>query len=264
MSVGLSFTDPVKLFDVTGRRVLITGAGSGIGFALAHGLGAAGAHVILNGRNQDKLEAAKAKLAEAGIAVEIAAFDVSDANALETAVASIEAEGPIDVLINNAGTNVRGRMADISADAFRTVMGSNAEGLFLTSRAVSVHMQKRKAGKIINICSALSKLGRKGAVAYSGSKAAAAMMTASMCDELAGDNIQVNGIAPGYFLTELTQAIKDDPDHEAWLTARTPAARWGQLEELVGAAIFLSSDASSFVNGHVLTVDGGLTSVMGG
>lgn len=262
--MGLSFTDPMKLFDVTERRVLITGAGSGIGFALARGLGEAGAHVILNGRNAEKLEAAKAELAEAGIASQTAPFDVSDADAVEAGIAAVEAEGPIDVLINNAGTNVRGRMADISADAFRTVMGSNVEGLFLTSRAVSVHMQQRKAGKIINICSALSKLGRKGAVAYSGSKAAAAMMTASMCDELASDNIQVNGIAPGYFLTELTQAIKDDPAHETWLMARTPAARWGQLEELVGAVIFLSSDASSFVNGHVLTVDGGLTSVMGG
>jgi gluconate 5-dehydrogenase len=263
--MSVAFNEPAKLFDIQGRRILITGAGSGIGLTLARGLGAAGARIVLNGRNAQKMERATQSLRDAAIEVETAIFDVSDAGDVVDGIDRIEAEsGPIDVLINNAGTNVRGRMADISADAFRTVMESNVDGLFLTSQAVSVHMQKRKAGKIINICSALSKLGRKGAVAYSGSKAAAAMMTASMCDELAGDNIQVNGIAPGYFLTELTQAIKDDPTHEAWLMARTPAARWGQLEELIGAAIFLSSDASSFVNGHVLTVDGGLTSVMGG
>jgi len=263
--MSFAFNEPAKLFDIKNRRILITGAGSGIGFALARGLGSAGAKIVLNGRNSQKLERATLSLKDAAIEVETAIFDVSDATGVADGINRIEAEsGPIDVLVNNAGTNVRGRMADISAEAFRTVMGSNVEGLFLTSKAVSVHMQKRKAGKIINICSALSKLGRKGAVAYSGSKAAAAMMTASMCDELASDNIQVNGIAPGYFLTELTQAIKDDPTHEAWLMARTPAARWGQLEELIGAAIFLSSDASSFVNGHVLTVDGGLTSVMGG
>lgn len=263
--MSAAFTNPSKLFDIRGKTILITGSGSGIGLGLAHGLGAAGARIILNGRNLEKLEAAAETLKSAGVSVEIAAFDVSDPDTIGTSIDQIEADiGPIDVLINNAGTNRRGRMADISAQDYQTVMKANVDGLFLATRAITPHMQKRQSGKVINICSALSKLGRKGAVAYSGSKAAAAMMTASMCDELAGDNIQVNGIAPGYFLTEITQVIKDDPEHNAWLMGRTPAARWGQLEDLIGAAIFLSSDASNFVNGHVLCVDGGLTAVMGG
>ena len=263
--MSVAFTDPAKLFNIKGRRILITGSGSGIGLGLARGLGAAGAKIILNGRNRKKLEEAAGALSDAGIQVETAPFDVSDPDTITANIDQIEANlGPVDVLINNAGTNRRGQMADISARDYQTVMQVNVDGLFLTTRAVSVHMQKRKAGKIINICSALSKMGRKGAVAYSGSKAAAAMMTASMCDELAGDNIQVNGIAPGYFLTEITQVIKDDPEHNAWLMGRTPAARWGQLEDLIGAAVFLSSDASNFVNGHVMYVDGGLTAVMGG
>ena len=263
--MSLAFTDPTKLFDIRGRRILITGSGSGIGFGLARGLGAAGSKIILNGRSREKLEEAAGALSEEGIQVETAPFDASDPNTIAANIDRIEAEiGPIDVLINNAGTNRRGRMSDISAQDYQAVMQANVDGLFLTTRSVSAHMQKRKAGKIINICSALSKMGRKGAVAYSGSKAAAAMMTASMCDELAGDNIQVNGIAPGYFLTEITQVIKDDPEQNAWLMGRTPAARWGQLEDLIGAAVFLSSDASNFVNGHVIYVDGGLTAVMGG
>ena len=256
--MSLAFTDPTKLFDIRGRRILITGSGSGIGFGLARGLGAAGSKIILNGRSREKLEEAAGALSEEGIQVETAPFDVSDPNTIAANIDRIEAEiGPIDVLINNAGTNRRGRMSDISAQDYQAVMQANVDGLFLTTRSVSAHMQKRKAGKIINICSALSKMGRKGAVAYSGSKA-------SMCDELAGDNIQVNGIAPGYFLTEITQIIKDDPEQNAWLMGRTPAARWGQLEDLIGAAVFLSSDASNFVNGHVIYVDGGLTAVMGG
>jgi gluconate 5-dehydrogenase len=263
--MSLAFTDPSKLFDIRGRRILITGSGSGIGFGIARGLGAAGSKIILNGRGREKLEEAAGALSDEGIQVETAPFDVSDPNTIAENIDRIEAEmGPIDVLINNAGTNRRGRMTDISAQDYQAVMQANVDGLFLTTRSVSAHMQKRKAGKIINICSALSKMGRKGAVAYSGSKAAAAMMTASMCDELAGDNIQVNGIAPGYFLTEITQVIKDNPEQNAWLMGRTPAARWGQLEDLIGAAVFLSSDASNFVNGHVIYVDGGLTAVMGG
>ncbi|WP_342074944.1 SDR family NAD(P)-dependent oxidoreductase [Yoonia sp. SS1-5] len=263
--MSTNFLQPTKLFDIAERRFLITGSGSGIGLGLAQGIGAAGGKIVLNGRDVHKLEVAENKLRKSGIHVETAAFDVSDPDTIESNIKKIEAEiGPIDVLINNAGTNRRGRMADISANDYQTVIQANIDGLFLTTRAVAPYMQDRKAGKIINICSALSKLGRKGAVAYSGSKAAAAMMTASMCDELAADNIQVNGIAPGYFLTEITQVIKDDPVHNEWLMKRTPAERWGQLEDLVGAAIFLSSDASNFVNGHILYVDGGLTAVMGG
>lgn len=263
--MSVAFTNPNKLFDIQGRTILITGSGSGIGLGLARGLGAAGAKIVLNGRNEDKLKRASADLKAVGVQVEIAAFDVSNPDAVEDGINQIEVDiGPIDVLINNAGTNRRGKMTEISPQEYQTVMQANVDGLFLATRAVSTYMQQRKAGKIINICSVLSKLGRGGAVAYSGSKAAAAMMTASMCDELASDNIQVNGIAPGYFLTEITQVIADDPAHNSWLMERTPAARWGELEDLVGAAIFLSSDASNFVNGHVLYVDGGLTSVIGG
>lgn len=263
--MSLAFNSPLSLFDISKKTILITGSGSGIGLGLARGLGAAGANIILNGRSVPKLEAAADLLERDGIAHGTAAFDVSLPDSAEEGIARIEREiGPIDVLINNAGTNRRGRMVDISEQDYQAIMRANVDGLFFMSRAVAPRMEARGAGKIINVCSALSHLGRKGAVAYSGSKAAAQMMTASMCDELAPAGIQVNGIAPGYFLTEITEAIAKDKKHNDWLMARTPAARWGKMDDLIGAAIFLSSQASDFVNGHVLTVDGGLTSVIGG
>lgn len=263
--MSADFTNPQTLFDVSGKRILVTGGGSGIGFGLAKGLAAAGAEVILNGRSEAKLNEAVAQLKEEGLQCSSIAFDVSDPIQVAQSISELESKQlAIDVLINNAGTNRRGAMSAISPEDYKTVMSANVDGVFFVSREVSRHMQRRGSGKIINICSALSHLGRKGAVAYSGSKAAVAMMTASMCDELASNGIQVNGIAPGYFLTEITQVIADDPEHNAWLMNRTPAARWGQMEDLLGAAIFLSSSASDFVNGHVLTVDGGLTSVIGG
>lgn len=263
--MSIAFTKPQELFDIKGKIALITGSGSGIGKALAQGLGAAGAHIILNGRNEAKLEAAAAHLNEAGIPHSIEAFDISDPKAVAIAIENIETQvGPIDILINNAGTNRRGQMHEVSTEDYHTVIRANVDGLFLVTREVSARMKARQQGKIINICSVLSKLGRKGAVAYAGSKGAAALMTASMCDELAPHGIQVNGISPGYFLTEITEAIAQDTAHNEWLINRTPAGRWGQVEDLVGAAVFLSSDASKFVNGHLLAVDGGLTAVVGG
>lgn len=263
-SKNQAFSNPSALFDLSGKTALITGSGSGIGLGLARGLGAAGATIILNGRNEEKLTKAMGILSEAGISVKKSIFDVSQPVHVETAVAEIESTiGPIDILINNAGTNRRGSMADITPDDYRAVIKTNVDGAFFTSRAVSVRMAERGYGKIIHICSALSRLGRKNAVAYATSKGAVKMMTSAMCDELAPAGIQVNGIGPGYFLTELTEAIVNDKAHNDWLINRTPAGRWGELEDLVGAAVFLSSPASDFVNGQVLYVDGGLTSVMG-
>ncbi|NIA71309.1 SDR family oxidoreductase [Pelagibius litoralis] len=260
-----AFTDPVGLFDLAGKTALITGSGGGIGLSLARGLGAAGARIVLNGRDAAKLSKAAGILEEAGVDHTSCAFDVSDDTAVEAAIEQIERDdGPIDILVNNAGTNRRGAMGDISADDYRMVMNANVDGLFFVTRSVAPYMEVRGRGKIINICSALSKLGRKGAVAYSGSKGAAAIMTASMCDELAPKGIQVNGIAPGYFLTEITEVIAQDEAHNTWLINRTPAGRWGEMQDLVGAAIFLASPASDFVNGHILAVDGGLTAVIGG
>ena len=254
--MSLAFTDPTKLFDIRGRRILITGSGSGIGFGLARGLGAAGSKIILNGRSREKLEEAAGALSEEGIQVETAPFDVSDPNTIAANIDRIEAEiGPIDVLINNAGTNRRGRMSDISAQDYQAVMQANVDGLFLTTRSVSAHMQKRKAGKIINICSALSKMGRKGAVAYSGSKAAAAMMTASMCDELAGDNIQVNGIAPGVVEGEMTEELPRE--EQAYLLEDLPQSRFIRPEEVLHAVKYLLAAEAQSVTGEIMNVNGG-------
>lgn len=260
-----AFTNPLSLFDLADHQVLITGSGSGIGLAMARALASSGASVILNGRNHDKIRKAEKIIVEAGGKACASIFDISDSDAINSAVTDIEENlGPIDVLINNAGTNRRGSMAEITSNDFSQVIQTNVNGTFCVTQSVSKNMIERGSGKIINICSALSKLGRKNAVAYSASKAAVAMMTRSMCDELAPHGIQVNGIAPGYFLTELTQVIADTPAHNDWLIKRTPAGRWGKMEDLIGATIFFSSSASDFVNGHVLYVDGGLTSVIGG
>ncbi|SEU08642.1 SDR family oxidoreductase [Paracoccus homiensis] len=254
----------LALFDLTGKTALVTGGATGIGLGLAEGLARAGARLILNGRRRDVLDSAVEALRAKGYNVAGAAFDAADPQAVDQAITQLAAAGhQIDILVNNAGTNRRGAMNQISVDDYAAVIRANVDTAFIMSRAVSPAMIGRGSGKIINICSALSKLGRKNAVAYAASKGAIAQMTSAMCDELGGHGIQVNGIAPGYFLTELTQVIKDDPQHNDWLMKRTPAARWGEVEDLAGAAVFLGSRASDFVNGHILYVDGGLTSVMG-
>jgi gluconate 5-dehydrogenase len=250
----------IDLFDLSGRIALITGSSQGIGLALAKGLAEAGATVILNGRDQAKLDSAARHLVEQGLTIETAAFDVTDKTAIEATVKAIEARhGHVDILINNAGIQHRAPFVDFPADVFRQVQTTNVDGVFFVAQAVARGMIERKSGKIINICSVMSELGRANIVPYTAAKGAVKMMTKAMCAELARHNIQVNGIGPGYIETDLNAALMNDEKFSAWVEARTPAGRWGRVEELAGAAIFLSSSASNFVNGHIVYVDGGLT-----
>jgi gluconate 5-dehydrogenase len=248
------------LFDLTGRRALVTGSSRGIGYALARGLAEAGADVVLNGRDRDSLERAAATLtAVAGRPVDTALFDVTDAGAVEAAAQSL---GRVDVLVNNTGVQHREPMLDVSADNFRRVVDTNLTSAFLVGRAFAAGMVQRRHGKIVNICSVQSWLARPGIAAYAASKGGLAMLTKGMCAEWAGHGITVNGLAPGYVVTELTQPLVDDPEFDRWIRSRTPAGRWASVEDLVGTLIWLCAPASDFVNGQVVAVDGGLTAVI--
>jgi gluconate 5-dehydrogenase len=250
-----------RLFDLTGRLALVTGSSKGIGLALARALGEAGATVVLNARDATRLEAARAELAAAGVGAHGCAFDVTDAAAVDAAIAKIESEiAPIEILVNNAGMQHRAHFPDFPADAWHGLFRTNVDSVFLVGRAVSRRMRERGRGKIINLCSVQSELGRPNIAPYAATKGAVKMLTKGMATDLGRYGIQVNGLGPGYFKTELTQALVDDAAFSEWLSNRTPAGRWGDVEELAGAAIFLASDASSFVNGHILYVDGGITS----
>ena len=250
-------------FDLRGRRALVTGSGQGIGLALARALAQAGATAVLNGRDTAKLETAAAELRGAGFAVELAPFDVTDYAAVGAAVDRIEREaGPIDILVNNAGIQRRAPLQDFKPEIWRELMQTNLDSVFYVAQAVARHMIARGRGRIINIGSVQSELGRATIAPYTASKGAVKMLTRGMCADWAKHGLQVNGIGPGYFATPLNQALVDDPAFSDWLCKRTPAGRWGRVEELGGAAVFLASDASSFVNGQMLYVDGGMTSVV--
>lgn len=252
-----------ELFDLTGRTALITGSSQGIGFALARGLISAGAAVILNGRNEAKLASAADGLRQDGASVHEAAFDVTDAKAVAAAINGVEASvGAIDILVNNAGIQRRESLESFPEETWRELMETNLDSVFYVSKAVAKHMIARERGKIINICSVQSELGRPSIAPYAASKGAIKMLTKGMCIDWGPHNIQVNGLGPGYFKTELTEALVKDEAFSAWLTGRTPARRWGNVEELIGAAIFLASPASDFVNGHILYVDGGVTATL--
>ncbi len=250
----------MNLFDLTGRTALITGSSKGIGFALARALGAAGARVVLNSRDAQALATACEVLRGEGIQADAAAFDVTDADAVEAGVARVEGEvGAIDILVNNAGMQHRGPFAEFPIDAWHKITTTNIDSVFLVGRAVAQRMIPRGRGKIINICSVQSELGRPGIAPYAATKGAVKMLTKGMAIDLGKYGIQVNGLGPGYFKTELTQTLVADAAFTGWLNGRTPAGRWGEVQELGGAAIFLASEASSFVNGHILYVDGGIT-----
>ena len=249
-----------SLFDLTGRTALVTGSSKGIGYALAGALAGAGARVVLNARDAGRLEQARAQLAAQGFKVDAMPFDVTDADAVEAGVAAIEAQiGAIDILVNNAGMQHRGAFHEFPLDAWRLLSATNIDSVFFTGRAVAQRMVARGRGKIINVCSVQSELARPGIAPYTATKGAVKMLTKGMAVDLGRHGIQVNGLGPGYFKTELTQALVADETFTAWLANRTPAGRWGEVQELAGAAIFLASDASSFVNGHILYVDGGIT-----
>lgn len=253
----------LSLFSLAGKIALVTGSGQGIGLALAEGLSDAGAHVVLNGRDRAKLERAQQALAAAGRKASIAPFDVTDHAAVEAGVAMIEAEiGPIDILINNAGMQKRAPITEFPVDGWHEVMNTNLHSVFYVTQAVTKRMVPRKRGKIISIGSVMSELGRATIIPYTASKGAVKMMTRGLAAELGKHNIQANAIGPGYFATEINAALIADEAFSNWVCTRTPAGRWGETKELAGAAIFLSSAASDYVNGHLLMVDGGLTTVV--
>lgn len=247
-------------FDLTGRICLVTGSSQGIGLALARGLAEYGARVVLNGRDPDKLAKAASDLRAEGHNVEVAPFDVTSGDEVAAGVEKIERSlGAIDVLINNAGMQFRAPLEDYPADRWEQLLRTNVSSVFYAGQAVARHMIKRGRGKIVNIASVQAELARPGIAPYTATKGAVRNLTRGMCTDWAKYGLQINAIAPGYFKTPLNQALVDSAEFSAWLEKRTPAARWGNVDELVGAAVFLSSDASSFVNGHTLYVDGGIT-----
>ena len=255
------------VFDIRGRTALVTGSSRGIGHALATGLVEAGCSVALHGRDSSTLARAARELAEAaarsGAPVHRVAFDVTDPAAVEAGVASLEAEiGALDILVNNAGVQYRAPLLEFPDEAWRRVIETNLTSAFLVSRAVARGMVERGRGKIINICSLMAELGRVDIAPYAASKGGLKMLTRGMCADWGASGVQVNAIGPGYFATELTAALVQDEEFDAWLRRRTPAGRWGRPEELVGALLFLASPASDFVNGQIVYVDGGLSAVV--
>ncbi len=245
-----------NLFDLTGRRALVTGSSQGIGLALAVGMAEAGAEVVFNGRDAAKLATAAEKIPGARTLL----FDATDHAAVRTAIDGFEATiGPIDILVNNAGMQYRGPLEDFPADAFERLLQTNIASVFHVGQAVARHMIGRGRGKIINIASVQTALARPGIAPYTATKGAVGNLTKGMATDWARHGLNCNAIAPGYFDTPLNAALVADPAFSAWLEKRTPAGRWGKVDELVGACIFLASEASTFVNGHILYVDGGIT-----
>jgi gluconate 5-dehydrogenase len=248
------------LFSLKGRLALVTGSSQGIGLALAEGLAGHGAIVVLNGRSAEKMDKAVKALSAKGLAAHGMAFNVTDRAAVAEAVERIERDiGPIDILVNNAGMQFRAPLEDFPEDRWQEMLRTNISSVFLVGQAVARKMIPRRRGKIINIASVQSELARPAIAPYTATKGAVRNLTRGMYADWARHGLQINAIAPGYFRTPLNRALVDDPEFSAWLEKRTPAGRWGDVGELVGAAVFLASDASSFVNGHILYVDGGIT-----
>ncbi|MBV8353321.1 MAG: SDR family oxidoreductase [Verrucomicrobia bacterium] len=251
-----------NLFDLTGRRILITGSNGGIGHSLALGLAQHGATVILNGRSAAKLHAAAELLREQGLSAEEARFDITDEAEVADAIARLDPLGGVDVLMNNAGIQRRISLEHVDLETWNEVLLTNLTSAMLVSREIAKRMIQKRAGKIINVCSLMSDLGRITTGPYTAAKGGLKMLTKAMCADWAQYNIQINAIGPGYFITEMTQVLADNPEFDAWVKSRTPARRWGKPEELVGSAVFLSSAASDFVNGQIIYIDGGMISVL--
>lgn len=255
----------INLFDLTGKVALVTGAVHGLGMAMAKGLGNAGATIVVNNYSQDTLDSALAEYKASGLNAYGYVFDVTDDNAVKESIEKIEKEvGSIDILVNNAGIIKRTPIVEMETSDFKQVIDVDLVGPFIVSKYVAKGMIERGGGKIINICSMMSELGRDTVSAYAAAKGGLKMLTRSMATEWAKFNIQTNGIGPGYFATSQTAPIRVDghPFNE-FIIKRTPASRWGAPEDLQGAAIFLSSKASDFVNGHIVYVDGGILATIG-
>ncbi|EJN08018.1 SDR family NAD(P)-dependent oxidoreductase [Herbaspirillum sp. YR522] len=253
----------LQSFSLAGRLVLITGSSGGIGLALARGMAEAGAAIVLNGRDEQKLGKVAQQLRDEGHVIHALGFDATSAEAVQAAVQKIESEiGAIDVLVNNAGIQRRNPLEDFKQQDWHDIINSNLNSVFYAAQAVARHMIPRARGKIINICSVQSELGRPNIAPYAATKGAVKMFTKGMAIDWGKYGIQVNGLGPGYFKTEMNMALVQDEKFTEWLVGRTPSRRWGDVEDLVGAAVFLGSDASRFVNGHILYVDGGVTATL--
>ncbi|MFI6740653.1 SDR family oxidoreductase [Nonomuraea sp. NPDC050451] len=259
----------VPAFDLTGRLALVTGSGRGIGHAIARGYALSGARVVLNGRDAARLEAAAAALREELAPdrppgdVQVSVFDVTDPAQVERACEDVVAAyGCPDILVNNAGVQIRGPLTEIPVDDWKRVVDVNLTSGFLVGRAFARHMLPRGSGKIINVCSVQNHLVRATTAPYAAAKSGLGGLTRAMCAEWAPAGIQVNGLAPGYIDTDLNASLVADPDFSRWITRRTPAGRWGHVEDVVGPAVWLASPASDFVNGQIIYVDGGMTAVI--
>jgi len=251
------------LFDLTGRTALVTGSSQGIGFAIAEGLADAGAAIVLNGRSVDTLESAADRLRDKGASVRCAPFDVTDPDAVKAAIDALEAgDCRIDILVNNAGIQRRKALDQFEIADWSDLMKTNIDSVFFVSQAVARHMIDRGEGKIINIGSVQCELARPSIAPYTATKGAVKNLTKGMCADWARHGLQINAIGPGYFATPLNAALVADPEFDAWLTKRTPAGRWGRVDELHGVAVFLASRASDFVNGQTIYVDGGILAVI--
>jgi gluconate 5-dehydrogenase len=252
-----------QLFSLDRQVALVTGSSGGIGLALARALGSAGATVVINGRDGAKVEAAVETLTGEGLEAFGAAFDVTDHLEVNEAVAWIEAEvGPLDILVNNAGIQRRAPLEEFEASAWRELMATNVDAVFYVGQAVAKAMIARRRGRIINIASVQAELARANIAPYTASKGAVKMLTKGMATDWGKYGLRINAIAPGYFRTELNKALVEDEKFNDWLVERTPMRRWADVAELEGAVVFLASEASSFVNGHVLYVDGGITACL--
>jgi len=253
----------IELFSLKGRTALVTGSSRGLGRAMAEGLAAAGATIVLNGSDRGRVEAASLEMKTAGFAVHEACFDVTDEGAVLATFRRLDQEGiAVDILVNNAGIQLRKPMVELSTDEWRKVIDANLTSAFVIGREAAKRMIPRGFGKIINIGSLTSELARATVAPYTVAKGGIKMLTRAMAAEWAAHGIQANAIGPGYMLTDMNQALVENPTFDAWVKGRTPAKRWGKPEELVGAAVFLASSASDYVNGQIIYVDGGMLAVL--
>ena len=253
----------ISLFDLSGKTALVTGSSRGLGRAIAEGFAKAGARLIINGTDPARTQAAVEEFRAAGHQAEACPFNVTDEEAVLSAFARFDKEGiAIDILVNNAGIQHRKPLVEFTTDEWRRVIETNLTSAFVIGREAAKRMIPRKSGKIINIGSLGSELARPTIAPYTAAKGGIRNLTRAMAVELAAHGIQANAIGPGYMLTDMNQALIDNPSFDAWVKGRTPAGRWGKPEELIGTAIFLASDASNYVSGQIIYVDGGMVSVL--
>jgi gluconate 5-dehydrogenase len=251
------------LFSLAGRTALITGSSRGLGRAMAEGLARAGAKVVINGTNATRVDEAAAAMRDQGLVAEGAVFDVTDEAAIASSFAKFDATGvAIDILVNNAGIQLRKPMVELTTVEWHKVIDTNLTSAFVVGREAAKRMIPRGHGKVINIGSLTSALARATVAPYTVAKGGIKMLTQAMAAEWAASGIQANAIGPGYMITDMNQALIDNPTFDAWVKARAPAKRWGRPDELVGTAVFLASSASDYVNGQIIYVDGGIMAVL--